>query len=172
MPLPLTVSCFSKIQIGFFTFLVPAHRVVPDKGPLNGCVCVCADVTKTITDNRQNKYKQCMFVLLQWWISNKATMPSHNNIDTSLKLLHAKSSYYWDRWLFTVLAEVNSHHNRQYGQKQQQQPFIAIIQISLCYLTPKVTNWRLCCSKLLLPAWRQLVYIGIMEKTPEFSVVQ
>ena len=39
MPLPLTVSCFSKIQIGF-TFLVPAHQVVPDKGPLNGCVCV------------------------------------------------------------------------------------------------------------------------------------
>jgi len=32
MPLPVTVSCFSKIQIGF-TFL--------DKGPLNGCVCVC-----------------------------------------------------------------------------------------------------------------------------------
>ena len=60
MPLPLTVSCFSKIRIGF-TFLVPAHpgspgkravkrvcvcvfwyrptRVVPEKGPLNGCVC-------------------------------------------------------------------------------------------------------------------------------------
>ena len=35
MPLPLTVSCFSKIQIGF-TFLVPAHPIVPDKGPLNG----------------------------------------------------------------------------------------------------------------------------------------
>ena len=39
MPLPLTVSCFSKIQIGF-TFLVPAQPVVLDKGPLNGCVCV------------------------------------------------------------------------------------------------------------------------------------
>ena len=39
MPLPLTVSCFSKIQIGF-TFLVPALRVVPDKGPLNGCACI------------------------------------------------------------------------------------------------------------------------------------
>ena len=38
MPLPLTVSCFSKIQIGF-TFVVPAHPV-PGKGPLNGCVCV------------------------------------------------------------------------------------------------------------------------------------
>jgi len=49
MPLPLTVSCFSKIQIGF-TFLVLAlilsfwyrlTRVFPEKGPLNGCVCVC-----------------------------------------------------------------------------------------------------------------------------------
>ena len=39
MPLPLAVSCFSKIQIGF-TFLVPAHPGSPGKGPLNGCVCV------------------------------------------------------------------------------------------------------------------------------------
>jgi len=38
MPLPLTVSCFSKIQIGF-TFLVPAHPGGPGKGPLSGCVC-------------------------------------------------------------------------------------------------------------------------------------
>jgi len=30
MPLPLTVSCFSKIQIGF-TFLVPAHPASPRK---------------------------------------------------------------------------------------------------------------------------------------------
>jgi len=39
MPLPLTVSCSSEIQIGF-TFLVPAHLGSPDKGQLNGCVCV------------------------------------------------------------------------------------------------------------------------------------
>jgi len=39
MPLPLTVSCSSKIQIGF-TFLVQAHLGSPGKGPLNGCVCV------------------------------------------------------------------------------------------------------------------------------------
>jgi len=38
MPLPLTVSCFSKIQIGF-TFLLPAHLGRPGKWPLNGCVC-------------------------------------------------------------------------------------------------------------------------------------
>ena len=70
MPLPLTVSCFSKIQIGF-TFLAPAQLgkkgkvfpyslpsvgpgadpgvqavtwVVPEKGPLNGCVCVCVSL--------------------------------------------------------------------------------------------------------------------------------
>jgi len=40
MPLSLAVSCFSKIQIGF-TFLYRLTRVVPDKGPLNVCVCVC-----------------------------------------------------------------------------------------------------------------------------------
>jgi len=42
MPLPLTVSCFSKIQIGI-TFLVPTIQVVPDKGTLNvrACVRVC-----------------------------------------------------------------------------------------------------------------------------------
>ena len=55
MPLPLTVCCFSKIQIGF-TFLVPPQLGSPGKGPLNVpcvracvrarararvCVCVC-----------------------------------------------------------------------------------------------------------------------------------
>jgi len=39
MTLPLTVSCFSKIQTGF-TFLILAHPGSPDKGPLNVCVCV------------------------------------------------------------------------------------------------------------------------------------
>ena len=43
MPLPLTVSCFSNIQIGF-TFVVLAHPGSPEKGPLNGCVCVCVCV--------------------------------------------------------------------------------------------------------------------------------
>ena len=38
MPLPLTVSCFSKIQIGF-TFLVLAHPGSPGKRAVK-CVCV------------------------------------------------------------------------------------------------------------------------------------
>ena len=41
MPLPLTVSCFSKIQIGF-TFLVPAHPGTLRKRAVKWvCVCVC-----------------------------------------------------------------------------------------------------------------------------------
>ena len=42
MPLPLTVSCFSKIQI-VFTFLVPAHLGSPSKKTVKrvrACVCV------------------------------------------------------------------------------------------------------------------------------------
>jgi len=35
MSLPHTVSCFSKMQIGF-TFLVPAHPVIPGQIP-EGC---------------------------------------------------------------------------------------------------------------------------------------
>jgi len=46
MPLPLTVSCFSKIQIAF-TFLVPAYPGSPGKGPLNVCVCVYIDADTT-----------------------------------------------------------------------------------------------------------------------------
>jgi len=45
MPLPLTVSCFSKIQIGF-TFLVPAHLGSPEQGPLNVCVSKCQMVRR------------------------------------------------------------------------------------------------------------------------------
>ena len=40
-PLPLTVSRFSKIQIGL-PFWYQLTWVVPDKGLLNVCVCVCA----------------------------------------------------------------------------------------------------------------------------------
>jgi len=39
MPLPLTVSCFSKIQIGF-TFLVPAYPGSPGQRAVKR-VCVC-----------------------------------------------------------------------------------------------------------------------------------
>jgi len=44
MPLPLTVSCFSKIQTGF-TFLVPAQLGSPGQRAVKRvCVCVRACV--------------------------------------------------------------------------------------------------------------------------------
>ena len=50
MPLPLTVSCFSKIQIGF-TFLVPAHPGNPGQRAVKWmCVCVCNCVICTVMD--------------------------------------------------------------------------------------------------------------------------
>ena len=47
MPLPLTVSFFSKIQIGF-TFLEPSHPGNPGV-----CVCVC-ETRLTVTKLNQN----------------------------------------------------------------------------------------------------------------------
>ena len=42
MPLPLTVTCFSKTQIGF-TFLVPTHLGSPGQRAVKWvCVCVCS----------------------------------------------------------------------------------------------------------------------------------
>jgi len=49
MPMPLTVSCFSKIQIGF-TFLVPAHPGSPGKRAVKW-VCVCV-----LSQNMTYKY--------------------------------------------------------------------------------------------------------------------
>ena len=49
MPLPLTVACSSKIQIGF-TFLVPAHLGSPGQRAVKQmCVCVCVATANIIT---------------------------------------------------------------------------------------------------------------------------
>ena len=50
MPLPLTVSCFSKIQIGF-AFLVPAHLGSPGKRAVKR-VCVCGSMA--VDDDQSN----------------------------------------------------------------------------------------------------------------------
>ena len=52
MPLPLTVSCFSKIRIDF-TFLVPAHSGSPGKRAVKR-VCVC-NLTLTTTKIKLGK---------------------------------------------------------------------------------------------------------------------
>ena len=52
MPLPLTVTYFSKIQIGF-TFLVPAYLGSPGKRAVKRvCVCVCVCVCHPVYNDR------------------------------------------------------------------------------------------------------------------------
>ena len=62
MPLPLTVSCSSKIQIGF-TFLVPAHPGSPGQRAVKG-VCVCASVFSKIQVGPLNEHA-CMYKRLR-----------------------------------------------------------------------------------------------------------
>ena len=50
MPLSLTVSCFSKIQIGF-TFLAPAHLGSPGQRAVKR---VCVTVTYTVSSGALN----------------------------------------------------------------------------------------------------------------------
>ena len=47
MPLKLTVSCSSKFRL-VLPFWYWLTQVVPDKGPLNMCACVCACVASII----------------------------------------------------------------------------------------------------------------------------
>ena len=53
-PLPLTVSCFSKIQIGF-AFLVPAHLGSPRKMAVKR-VCVCVNGCVTLSQGGAKRY--------------------------------------------------------------------------------------------------------------------
>ena len=56
MPLPLTVSCFGKIQIGF-AFLVPSHLGSPGKRAVKRVcvyVCVCVMLYVVLTVRRQH----------------------------------------------------------------------------------------------------------------------
>ena len=79
MPLPLTVSCFSKIQIGF-PFWYRLSRVVPDKRPLNGCVHVC---TNRHTDTRLTLYTMLRKVLA-WWCNGQGVGLRHKRLQVRL----------------------------------------------------------------------------------------
>ena len=65
MPLPLTVSCFSKIQIGF-ALLVPAHPGSPGQRAvkrvcvcvLNGCVSIIPIHDHTPMNMKENRTGQ------------------------------------------------------------------------------------------------------------------
>ena len=91
MPLPLTVSCFSKIQIGF-TFLVLAHLGSPGQGAVKWvcvCVCVCMLLFYQLRSKPQNttdcswwyldipSNQQCCYFTTPtcYYLSRKASLP-------------------------------------------------------------------------------------------------
>ena len=63
MPLPLTVSCFSKIQIGF-TFLVPAHPGSPGQRAVKWYVCM--------------RYWWCVFETLELLVISSTLLALHH----------------------------------------------------------------------------------------------
>jgi len=90
MPLPLTVSCFSKIQIGF-TFLVPAHLSSPGKGAVKR-VCVSAEI-RIIA-------RQILELLLLLYTRSTASFPGQLGWagaegKTSLDLNEARNYWVW-----------------------------------------------------------------------------
>ena len=87
MPLPLTVSCFSKIQISF-TFLVPSHMGGPGKRAVKRmCVCVCLIVITCDTG--------AFMCRLQWVCSSLVLWRStcQNRWHVRLHLAHQSTSF-------------------------------------------------------------------------------
>ena len=79
MPLPLTVSCFSKIQIGF-SFLVPAHLGSPGKMAVKRvCVCVQLDTVYEYVCRRcthTHTHLTALFPGLPGWASTRKAKPN------------------------------------------------------------------------------------------------
>ena len=90
MPLPLTVSCFSKIQIGF-TFLVPANPGSPGQRAVER-VCVVVEV------HTHNRLMALCPGLLVWDGTRRNIHPAHTHPDhqtslsTSVYLLRSIAS--------------------------------------------------------------------------------
>jgi len=72
MPLPLTVSCFSKIQIGF-TFLAPAHLGSPGKRAVKRVyvsvtyLLLRAFNALTLSVGRQEEHPACKNCVMTYW---------------------------------------------------------------------------------------------------------
>ena len=64
MPLPLTVSCSSKIQTGF-TFLVPAHPDSPGQRAVKRA-CVCVTVAEKGRTSKKRKKRFSVSSSVQW----------------------------------------------------------------------------------------------------------
>ena len=95
MPLPVTISCFSKFQIGF-TFLVPVH--LGNQGPLNGCVCVCMLRVRSCSPLLPMFCRQCVCVCLL------VTTVSPAKVAELIEMLHALWTWVAQGTMYYVVA--------------------------------------------------------------------
>ena len=82
MPLPLTVSCFTKIPIGF-TFLVPAHPGSPRQRAIKR-VCVCVYIAPCATYVAKGRI--CAFSL------PPALSPCHTLLERTMSTIERQCS--------------------------------------------------------------------------------
>jgi len=123
IPLPLTVSCFSKIQIGF-TFLVPAHPGSPGQRPLNSvCVCVWSQAEPVLTCTVHVEH----VLQAQWW--------------------HGQVSADSDWCFLLLLLASRQHQNDRYIRCQPSQP-ATVSQPQQCTISSSLPmcHAKQCCS--------------------------
>ena len=113
MPLPLTVSCFSEIQIGF-TILVPAHPGSLRKRAVKRvvCVCVCVCVRACV------RMCVCTSVSALWrlvivWLIVHTTLPA---LGCTLLHLSALASHHAQVSLHAVFFFSGVHHLERIAQ--------------------------------------------------------
>ena len=91
MPLPLTVSCSSKIQIGF-TFLVPAHLGSPGQRAVKR-VCVYSE---TVTVQLSASFNLALRSSIQLWrhlaSAESLRMKFNSSLTQSLQFCHESGS--------------------------------------------------------------------------------
>jgi len=103
MPLPLTISCFSKIQIGF-TFLVPAHLGSPGKRAVKRvCVCVCSTY---YASSANNIHVVCSVVCVSACQLDNNSEPCKNGLNLS-RQQHLQNA------LFDALRQLSGTHYRK-----------------------------------------------------------
>ena len=83
---PLTVSCFSKIQIGF-TFLVPAHLGSPGQRAVKR-VCVCVDYCNSLLSRLPRSTSQPLQRVINAVARVITNLSLRDHVKPALKQLH------------------------------------------------------------------------------------
>ena len=112
MPLPLTVSCFSKIKIGF-TFLVPARLGSPGqiRAVKRVCVCVC------VSPEDCSKFAVKSLLRIPPHVVCVATLPCETLMSENKHLTYARCGGILNNHFTANLLEIFQWENFEYRLK-------------------------------------------------------